>query len=282
MLFGSNVCIWRLRPLICRQSHTGFFYCKGGSTYFLDAKCYYFNGHWIKCCPQTNKSSRQTEEKCLHIHKDRIHPYIFQNCGGCGRLSAVECYFWLVPWLSMIIRKKRRERKYICIFPKWAVEFATFPSRISCVIKVVNRGHVCAVQLAWHSICCRLLTRRCMCHQSPWGSFFLQIMILSIFLDFFKTLFYEKKCQLVPAQNTSFGPQNIDLLGKRAKESSCVNNPAWDNRISKSLSGRRRKRWNFSLNNGSLNKDDDIIWMHTRAYTYRLGSQSLRGCNWWE
>ena len=33
-MFGSNVCIWRLRLLIRRQSQTGFFYCKGGSTFF--------------------------------------------------------------------------------------------------------------------------------------------------------------------------------------------------------------------------------------------------------
>ena len=32
MLFGSNVCIWRLRLLIRRQSQTGFFYCKRGSS----------------------------------------------------------------------------------------------------------------------------------------------------------------------------------------------------------------------------------------------------------
>ena len=31
LLFGSNVCILRIRLLIRRQSQTGFFYCKGGS-----------------------------------------------------------------------------------------------------------------------------------------------------------------------------------------------------------------------------------------------------------
>ena len=123
----SNVCylgqIWRLRPLICRQSHTGFFYCKGGSTYYLTSPIFNSSLSQTGCFYCKGGSTMKVEVHIAHSLK-------------CGKIT------WSIKSINFKLLFKQT-----CLNLWRIILFSFSGKRDSTITKKGNKGIVYVMSL---------------------------------------------------------------------------------------------------------------------------------------